>query len=258
MKTVKYVKKDGYQVVVGFDTLRIDPVETANKVKETMRREGLPEEVKRTKQRIAELWSQYKAARKAPAPALEQWQMAYDEANAANAEAHKVLTERIRELRDKEAVYMHVRPGEMRLEPNEIEALVTKAHALRCNEALLVNGDIIPDMVDTEYYVQTEAGLKRRVIDQLGVTPPSDARVAAQLTPEEIVEIKNAEEKERIGRLGLAARDAERMRAIAGVKSNAVTMRSQWEIEGLGSKEALDLTRKWYEQQISKIEERYL
>lgn len=163
------------------------------------------------------------------------------------------LSVRLNYLLDKYPVYFYV-PGEVNmLDP---EPLRSKFHALKANELLTLNGQVILDNRDRVSWKKDVLGwVCLGAITEVDTDKPEGAVWEEDLSHSQVEEIKAQWERERIAELTDEDRAIEKQVLVNAARGEAAFMRSELEIEGHDN--ALEASRAWYRREVERIEDRY-
>jgi hemin uptake protein HemP len=136
------------------------------------------------------------------------------------------------------------------------ERLKDAFSTLLARQLLTVHGDVLTDHRGERYCLKDEVcGWAELTIKDLSEEIPTNAIRSDRLSKEQISEIKTQAEKERIASLSTEIRRAEKEAKLALALSVAAQKRSEYEI--YGAENPLELSRKWYAEEVAKLETLY-
>jgi hypothetical protein len=241
MRTVRTKNIDGHCVVVGFGELTMDPMATVQAVQkiltETTEHKKLVE--------LRTLLAKRQSAKPVDTSMIEATKMEISEAIA------KYLSIRT-SLLESNKIYFEPAQSEEMLRDEEWETLKKKHTELGPNESLVRDGSVIPDFRGRAYWIK-KAGWQRQTIDKIGQKPPAGAKF--ELTTEEQRELQQETETRRIRSLPERSRKEELDKKKQGLLRLAAFKRSELEISG--ETNALEISKKWYSTELSRIVKLY-
>jgi len=267
MKTVLYRKIDGLQIVSGFASLVIDPVETGKIVKEklpdtdefkaiTKQQEAMQETLQKANASLKAANLAYKAKNKKAAEDHSRDNRQSMEIYYGQMADLKAMTPALEKMRRRlfveHAVYFMPKDGEICLQDDEISNLMKKIHALQEDSFLDIGGNIIPDNRGIVYWKKTAAGWTQTTISKLGEKVPAKAYTADALTEDQRDEI----EAQRISVLSSTQKDAEKIKALELAKNRVHQYRLDLELEG--DPDALNKAQVRYAELKEAIEKKYI
>lgn len=259
---------DGYTIVTDFRNPPIDPVATSRVVDTLI--EETTEYIEA--RQLSDSWSQLErnrrgflaAARKTVnAKALAEIQNNYIETVSKQKSAQARLavhSQALRVLRKqlyKNNSICFPTPGYEEILDSEHYTFLHNAFvALVGKQLLTIHGDVMMDHRGEQYWLRDEVlGWASIVVKALGEEIPSGAIRSDSLSPENISEIKTQKEAERISSLPTEVRKAEKEAKLARALSIAAQKRSEYEIYGADN--PLELSKKWYQEEVAKLENLY-
>lgn len=141
-------------------------------------------------------------------------------------------------------------PDEIIMDEAETEELRVKFAALLSNKKLCTDGSEVFDHVGQTYHFQIDGVWGKRTIVTLGEFPGETEILESDLT---------SDQREEIRMQGMTdeQKAAEYDSVVAGIKSQAVTLRSQLELEGLPASDALEEAQTWMNDKIAEAAVKY-
>lgn len=261
----------GFTIVKGFDRPVIEPHETRKKVMigikttdEWTAFENKRNEIHAEKRLAAQAFVNSKNAGKAGNRAeCESFHVEFNTRtnNALRLDGEmppikRAKDEKIKALTKSLAVYFEPRAGEKIIEPTEAFTLSEKVKTLTKNQVLLRDGTIKSDFVGVEYWKKAiDEKWSKNIISVVGKNIPSGGKLQKDLTGDEQIEISGQLNLERISKLSVANKDAEKLQVIDGLAGQAATMRSKLEIQNDSA--ALTKSQDWYNLELIKLDEVY-
>ena len=263
MKTRITQNIDGYDIIIGIGEAQIDPVATMPKVENALRETDEYKSVEAKKQELSVILNgaaqALKNARNSKTQSekngyVTEYQQSLEKSKAIENELKDLiapLQAKQQELILKHAVYFTPKQGESIITPEEAtvieNAMIT---ATRNNKFLDVNMQEICDNRGKTAWLKKDGKWSRREITKLG-----DEIKAGEIT-EINDEIIAQLEAERIAGLSVTDKAKEKESVIASLKTQAVQMRMGLEIQG--DKDALSKSQEWYNEEVQKVEVKYL
>ena len=101
-----------------------------------------------------------------------------------------------RELFHRHKVFFDPGPNQQIIEDAQADQLIHALNSLQPKHLLLINGEIIPNYVDTEYWIKLEDKWEKRKIEHIG--EDLEGILPENLTQEQQEEIRTQEEEKRI------------------------------------------------------------
>jgi len=158
--------------------------------------------------------------------------------------------ENIEELFEKNKVYFRLGPEQIYKEDDEAAPLIEKLKGLDKNQKLLVDGEIIPDFIGTEYYLKVNGKWEKRKIECIGQAP--EGPLQEELTPEQLEEIRMQEEESRICCMTSEQRADAVQRELDALADEAARFEKRAQIQGNVFDPAA-----WYQERAAAVREKY-
>ena len=155
-------------------------------------------------------------------------------------------------------IYFDPAPGEEIITVEKYNEYMGLSENLESGQALCKNCDIIQDRRGVEYWLNGDNGWEKIKIEHINVEITDGAILPVDLTPENIAEITDEAEVRRIAGLSVDDKDTEKQLVIDGVATQAAAMRSKLEIQGSTAGDALTASQDWYNEEVGKIDAKYV
>lgn len=261
-KTVLTSNIDDEVIVVGFDRAVINPIATYEKVinelKQTEEHENYVSRTmviaQKTKEHILLLGKRTKTdeAKAEKEIALEALSNEISSLQEMLKEDFITLNEKSKELHENHLVYFEPKIGE---EIIEDETLIDTFESLQDDEALKIDGTIIPNHKGKIYFEKENGAWFERKVKKIGETIPSNAKLPESMTDADYEELKADNEKRRIKQLSIADKKKEKEDRLQSLLVEAANKKIQLEI--LGDDDPLGNSQAWYNEKKAEIEEKY-
>jgi hypothetical protein len=150
----------------------------------------------------------------------------------------------------KYAVFFSTSGNETIISDKKYIDLKEKFDNLNENEQLTIEGEIIADYRGMIEYNKVNGIWTTNEIIDIGIVPQKTTLTAIEQT-----EYSAQQEKNRIDALTPAKKEVEKNMIIDVTANQAVIMRSKLEIQG--EKDALQISQKWYNDELKNIEKKY-
>ena len=191
-----------------------------------------------------------------------------NEAAAANAviEAKRgeleqivvALNEKRRSLINENAVYFMPKPGEKNIEDSEAEIIRAKMTEAIQKEKLLADDlSLVDDYRNVTVWLKSGGQWSSREILTLGDKPAASEKLESDITEAERTEIANQIEKDRIKKLSVSEKTAEKTASLAILLSQAAQKKTELEIMGATASQATKDAKAWYDAEVAKVEKIY-
>jgi hypothetical protein len=270
MKTIITQNIDGYDVVIDLDNADkiIDPETTKVIVDKEITKTEIYKNIEQIKNQMQVYANQaYQAignAKKAKNKSdIDKFSLEWRDRNAQVKELQVSLKplavqfeSEYRSLMKKHAIYFNPAPYEEIITDEQaetIKALMIEATQEGC--VVDKTGTKIADNRGKVYFKNTKGIWTRQEISKLGDTPLKGSIELKDLTSEQQVEISKQVEAERISGMTSNNKSVELENIIAGLKQQAISMRSGLEIDG--DSKALVKAQEWLADEIGKAEVKY-
>lgn len=265
MKTIVTRKIDGIEIVVGFSELSIEPVETKKIV---------AVEIKKTAEYLAaaEKQNEMSAAHKAAGSAIiesnkskvksekenlhREFTMFNQQAKGYENELRGLLPalkKKEIELRRIHAVYFEPKAGEYIKTGDEISALIDVISGLNGDGYVDLSGNVVEDNRGVVYYQKKSGKCIVTQINTIGVGVPKSGILYADLIAEDKKNVDLQIEINAAAKLSPAAKLSGSVQTENLAINEASAMRSQLEIKGETSENALQESQLWYTERLEEI-----
>jgi hypothetical protein len=262
-RTVLTKEIDNYVVVLGFDQAVVDPIATNEKMLELLKQtdeyEAHKEKVlliaEKTKAHISLIGKRAltEEARLKKEEELEALKEEIISLQEALQEHLSILDEKTKEIRTNNLIYFEPKLGEGILED---ETLIEKHGKLKKEEALTVEGEVIPNHKGKVYYKKENGEWIRTKVKKIGEEVPSNSKLDSELTDEERGEVSEDLDKQRIKRLNPAQKENEKQEKLRELLVEAASKKVQYEI--LGDEDPLGKSQAWYNEKKAELEAKYV
>jgi hypothetical protein len=168
------------------------------------------------------------------------------------AEYRAMSEAELKELFSQHIVYADPGPDGELVQDDVAEDILSKLEALKQNEKLLDNLEILPDWRGVEYWHKTGEVWSKQKITQIGVIPPDGFILPDKLTTEHRREIAAQEEMDRLTKLTAEERAKEKENALNALKAEALRQKEMAEI----ADEPFD-AKAWYQAEAAKVNAKY-
>ncbi len=166
-------------------------------------------------------------------------------------------TEKSKDILRNSPIFFEARGNEVIKTEEEITDLLTKFAAKTENQALLEDGTYIDDFRGKVYHEKTGDTWAETIIESLGVVKETDTKYTDELTDSEKIEIAEQKETERIDALTEEEKTAEYDIKVAELLAETVVMRSELEIQGASTDDALKQSQDFYNAEIADLKTIY-
>ena len=259
MKTIITKKIDGYNIIVSFGDLLIEPVETRKKVDGLMKGQQVVKDCVNKGKELSNIWTTRndyirvaKAAFKSGdskkhADAMYQIELRDEQIKALNkelVELKKKVEEKRQEIWKENLIYFDPKPSEIMIDEDkylELGKVIMNAKEERGN-LVDIDGKEIIDNRGVKYIKEG----KIVEIKELGKKP--EGPLLKDVTPEEF-------ERIRYRYTSLEDIEAEKQTKLNSLISEAANMRSRFEIQG--DSDALKKAQDWYKLESQKVDDLY-
>ena len=271
MKTILTEKIDGHTIIKGFDRPVIDPVETQKTVNvlitetaEYLAVQDRHRQIKDQQQAAAQSFKTYQETllrtknMNTAKPHLDDYNARKanaDELLATLIDLNQSLENKRKELFDANAVYFPPKEGEKIVTMAEFDIIAAVVAQKTATEAVTEAGDIIPDLVNKDFWKKTDGRWNKTKITKLGESEPVGSAAIEDLLPADVEEITVQLESDRILALTAAEKTAEKTAALNSAMRESINYRSQLEIQG--DADALTKSQAFYTAKAAEIETKY-
>ena len=270
MKTIATQKIDGYNIIIGIYDAGglIDPVATNKVVAVKMAKSEVWKSIEAIKAQMKTYaYQALQAKRNAKNAATESEKRAFvEEANARTFQAQelqgelKPLATELDTIRRamvvEHAIYFSPKPGDLIV--TDADAENTRAVMVEATAAgQVVDSDLkkIDNFRGKKFWKKSGSEWVGTEITKLGVKPVTGAIEEKSLTDIQRAEVSEQIETDRIKALPTAAKTKEKDLVIAGLKSQAGLLKTEYEV--LGESKPLEKAQKWLADEIVKVEAKY-
>ena len=268
MLYVRFKEIDGFKIFLSFEPPSVDPVQTAKTVDPLMAEtdehkhmQSLSERFGKLERRRQQILGQARLVCKDPA-ALDMAQKAYEDVVKEQQEVQQEAAEykpqyqrRHLELTKKHIVRFYT-PGCQEITQEQKDELTRAFALLEPGQLLTVDGHVLTDRRGEVYWYKDELEQWIEVvIKALDDEIPAGAKSDGALTYKEKDEIAEQKEVARIAALNDEDREREKQALLDDAPNQAVTKRSQYEIEKRA--DPLSDAQKWLTERTEWIENRY-
>jgi predicted DNA binding CopG/RHH family protein len=156
------------------------------------------------------------------------------------------------ELLVENIVFARLGQGQKYVDDDEGEKLEGIFYNLGSHEKLLLSGDTITDLRETEYWIKKAGVWEKNKIKCMGETLPQNAVLPDNLSQTQQQELKDQNEEARLANLTETQRDEEKGVALAAAKREVRYLKEEAEIAGEPFDAAVE-----YQSRKVKIEEKY-
>lgn len=258
-----------YQIVVGFATPTIDPVESAKVIDPLLEDTDIYKRFIELKNELGALqaeqiaiWNVWKLIKVKTSPdwldCERQYRRAEEnirEIQAKLAHQSNLLEQKRRQLLDEHAVRFTI-CGCEEVDQVTFDSLQTKLRTRAPDTYLLRDGSTLIDKIGVKYWTKPADKWIETEITELGVdVPENDAYLWDDLTKEQTIEIFAQQEVDRIAALNSTDRAEEKETKIILAKRKAGSLKSEYEIEGRF--DPLADAQAWYADRLAEIEATY-
>ncbi len=237
VKAVRFTKVNGYKVVKGFDNPTLDPVATKRKADKAFKTS--PE------------WRGIVSLLRDAAP-LEGDNKELRRLAREAAPLYTKLRKDFQSYCRENPVYFDTIPNEINLPDEQASALESQFANLEPNQALTVEGDILPDYRGTTVWENRDSVWGSSKITKLGVEPKPHQTLEQDLTKEQKREIKNQFKRTALLRLSPERLDAHEELLLRQARVATNNYRRELELT-LEPEEALKKSKERYTEQANKI-----
>lgn len=268
MKTKITQKIDDYQIIIGMGEAQIDPVLTEPIAIDNLKNTDEYKSVENKKKELQPLSinaaQSFKNAKQSKTISeknkfIADYQRANEEIKGIEEQLKELfipLVEKRTELILKHAVYFQPKEGEFIIDEKEFEGTEKAMQKATENNKLLdINLKEISDYRGKIVWNNSTGKWVKRNIVKIGDDPKSGEILSENLTAIQQKEISDQLDIERILLLSKAEKDIEKNIKIQQAASQAATMRSELEIQGV--KDALAKAQDWYNSEVVRIEALY-
>lgn len=273
MKTIKTQEIDGYTVITNVNGAGgfIDPVATQKVVAVKIQDSTTYIEIERLKSEMIKLAVAAKQAMRNAqrAKTATEKKPFWDEYQARQEDIKKIqanlyplaqtLKREVSALTVEHAIYFGLPTCERYVEDDDAEIIANAmAEATTNNAVLAIVDDDTVEVVDyrgKRYHQKKDGKWITAEITRLGVEPAAGAIADSDLSEAQRAEIIEQAETDRIAALKSTDKEKEKNQVIAGLKSQAAQLKSEYEIEG--DAEALTKAQAWYQEQVQVVELKY-
>lgn len=252
MKTILFNTIDGHDVVAGFSTATIEPVETNKAVRaalvDTPEQKALDNKKSEFESAVADRASAFKARDNG------KYRSAIDSIKTIQSGIIPLasdLSKKIIALRAEHAVYFEPRKGEVISNEQQIDTILKAVKDCPAGCCIDLDGKTVEDNRGRVYFRKASGKWGRTNIINLGDTIPSDAVLAEDVTDAQRDEI----EADRVAGLPAAERRQEKDKAMGSALNSAADMKSRLEIQS--DPDALTKSQDWYQAEVAIIEGLY-
>lgn len=259
---------DGFDIIVGIGEAQIDPVKTEPLAIAALEASAEFKAVDAIKQEMKTIAFQALQAKQNSKQAKNEADKNrfYTEFQARSLQM-KDLEEKIKapfqammkkkqDLIIEKAVYFQPAKGEEIVSADDaaaVEALMIEATAE--GKLLDKNRKKIDDYRGKTFWKKVSGAWLKNEIYRLGESPAAGYVLDSKLSDQDIIEITDQINRERIANLKPAARQAEKEQIIAGLLARANAMRGELEI--VGDPQALKKSQDWYKAEVAIIDSKY-
>lgn len=265
---------DGYTIILGLGIAQVDPEATRPIVEEAITSTNEYAAVEAKKNEItpliktaAQSFANAKAAtsKADKAKYVAEYQTAMEKVKIVESEISAIypaLETKLKELTQSNAVYFQPKSGETIITDTEAATLTTALQSAAQNDCFLaLNSDgsysEIEDNRGKTVWLYSKKSWSSRDITKIGDTLASGEIFTADLTASQIAEITAQKETERVAALTKTQKAEEKSAALASLVSQAAAKKSELEITGSTSADALAQAQAWYSEQAALIETKY-
>lgn len=274
MKTIKTKQIDGYTVIESVQSAGgfIDPEATKKIVAVEIAKTEVYQQIEALKNKMLEhavkaREAQIKARQaKQGGKAFEEYWTEYkaemEKFNSIQTELLPLATtlkSEFTRLTLEHAVYFNLPEGEELCEDDAADEISAALESAASNGSVVaLQGGEIVEVVDNRgkrFYHQSGGRWVCAEITKLGETAKKSAIAESDLSEAQRAEIIEQAETDRIAALKSTDKEKEKNQVIAGLKSQAAQLKSEYEIEG--DAEALTKAQAWYQEQVQVVELKY-
>lgn len=256
---------DGHKVITGIDKAIIDPVATKNKILNERSEEIQPiaDEVKAKQKAVIDARANRKFNVTSTGLPEET-----EESKAIVNKAMEELEESARKLSiacniDKNdmienAIYFEPKNGEQIISDDLAESIMDMSKTKEPNTIMTLVDNavvIVPDYRGKRFWEKRNGKWLNIEIKNIDIKPSGDAKSNEDLTSNDIIEIENQFESDRISRLSPAQKLAEKNDLLSKVLTEAAVKKSEYEI--IDDPNALAKSQEFYRKRVSEIEDKY-
>lgn len=271
MKTVLFKTVNKKNIIVGFDDPNINPIETNTKVAEEITKtniykqiSGINEEIK---SKLKAAGDSRKFSRNAQSPQQtkkyhEDFLFRFRQATELQAEIKNLNPEFKKTQKDlikSKAVYFEVNPEKEKIiSEDEYKVLLEKIKTAITNDKVIdIDGKEHLNNIGKDYFKKDGDVWKYTKISDYGIEIPADSFLTKDLSKEQMIEIQEQENNERIKKLSITEKTTEKTSMIESVANQSVNLRSKLEIQGETAAKSLTQSKNFYNSEVEKIEIKY-
>lgn len=268
MKTVLIDKDD---LITGFGTPGMNPVETMKKVKIKLDNTQEKADLLHHKQQIIAFANSAKQERIISHNDLVKGKKADAEKHHKNfldyetkiQDTMKLMKPVLKEMAKNErsfifseAIYFEPKAGETIITSDDFIILNTKYNKLAKFKRLDKDGKEVSDYRGWKGFKKVSDKWVVKDITKLSETP-GDGKLLKDMTEAEISELKIDLESARVSKLSNTAKQTEKDNTITSLANQAALKRSALEIQGESAADALTQATTWYDAEVVKVEAKY-
>lgn len=273
MKTLITKEIDGYTVLTGITSPTIDPVATIEVVRPILAEteefkalQAASKSIEAERQKANEAFvaaaasvrSGKETERQRHELDVKEHREVADKLMVGLAPLVNALEQRRRALTVEHAVYFEPRVNEVHVGDEEAAEVAESLARLNKIEKLTIDGELVPDFHGMTFWRKSPDGWDKEDVWKVGDDPYAWGGILqSDLTAEQLAEIAEQLERERIAAMKPADRQAEKTARIDELATQAALRRSADEIRGMSAKDALAASKAWYDEQVAALEELY-
>lgn len=264
MQTVLTKIIDDHEVIIGFDKPVFDPMSTRVRVNELMNQDSRAKDLYNGIQaEIDNINIVYSQVAKKPKrhwkkkkgiEDLKEYNKNIDNSNLKIQAYRSQIKEIFDDYWSHNQLYFDPKLGENFIHDEIAEELKGKLKTKRSDEVVLISGAFMKDHRDKEYWIKKDKW-KLHKITKLGDVLPKKGIWAENISMEQRMEIQEQLDLERISKLSNDKRSRELEQQLQFLLKAAASKKLEYEV--LEESDPLTKSRKWYQEEKTRLEERY-